>query len=109
MTRKKKGSSDEEFTRVPVDDYGNELDAGHYSDSTHFFTFDLGLSAALISVGYSLVSLDRENLRKVQFVFRRAEGLDEVVDAYWADRLDVKARRYFDATKMLKNRLYSSE
>ena len=76
-------------------------------DQSYFSTFDLGLSAALISVGFSLVSLERENLRKVQFVFRRAEGLDGVVDAYWADHLDVKARGYFDATKMLKNRLYS--
>lgn len=72
-----------------------------------FYTFDLGLSAALVSVGFSLVSLDRENLRKVQFVFRRGDGMDEVIDAYWADRLEVKARTYFDATKMLKNRLYS--
>lgn len=72
-----------------------------------FYTFDLGLSAALVSVGFSLVSLDRENLRKVQFVFRRGEEMDGLVDAYWADRLEVKARSYFDAIKMLKNRLYS--
>lgn len=78
------------------------------NDHTNFFyTFDLGLSAALISVGFSLVSLDRENLRKVQFVFRCGDGMDEVVDAYWADRLEVKSRTYFDTLKMLKNRLYS--
>jgi hypothetical protein len=77
-------------------------------DNSYFFrSFDLGLSAALISVGFSLVSLDRENLRKTQFVFRRGDGMDEVVDAYWADRLEVKARAYFDSIKMLKNRLYS--
>lgn len=83
-------------SEVPQDDHG------HF-----FYTFDLGLSAALVSVGFSLVSLDRENLRKVKFVFRRADGMDGVIDAYWADRLEVKARTYFDATKMLKNRLYS--
>lgn len=77
-------------------------------DNTHFFyTFDLGLSAALISVGFSLVSLDRANLRKTHFVFRRGDGIDEAIDAYWADRLEVKSRAYFDALKMLKNRLYS--
>ncbi len=75
--------------------------------NSFFYTFDLGLSAALVSVGFSLVSLDRGNLQKVQFVFRRADGIDAVIDAYWADRLEVKARTYFDATKMLKNRLYS--
>lgn len=76
-------------------------------NSNFFYTFDLGLSAALVSVGFSLVSLDRGNLRKVQFVFRRGDGMDDVIDTYWADRLEVKARTYFDATKMLKNRLYS--
>ena len=72
-----------------------------------FLTYDLGCSAALVSAGFSLVSLDRENLKKVQFIFRRSDGIDEFVDAYWADRLEVKARGYFDALKMLKNRLYS--
>lgn len=79
-----------------------------FEDGTNFFrSFDLGLSAALISVGFSLVSLDREDFRKVQFVFRRGDGMDDVIDAYWANRLEVKARTYFDTLKMLKNRLYS--
>ena len=94
--QKENRSSEEEYEIVPLDDSAN-----------FFYTFDLGLSAALISVGFSLVSLDRENLRKVQFVFRRGDGMDEVVDAYWADRLEVKSRTYFDTLKMLKNRLYS--
>jgi hypothetical protein len=77
-------------------------------DNEHFFyTFDLGLSAALVSVGFSLISMDRGNLRKAQFVFRRADGLDDTVAAYWSDSLEVKARTYFDSQKMLKNRLYS--
>ncbi len=86
----------EEYEVIPLDDHSN-----------FFYTFDLGLSAALISVGFSLVSLDHENLRKVQFVFRRGDGMDEVVDAYWANRLEVKARAFFDNMKMLKNRIYS--
>ena len=97
MTKKQTArSSGEEYEVVPADDHEHL-----------FYTFDLGLSAALISVGFSLVSRDRENLRKVQFVFRRGDRMDEVVDAYWADRLEVKARAYFDTLKMLKNRLYS--
>lgn len=72
-----------------------------------FYTFDLGLSAALVSTGFTLATIERANLQKSQFVFRRVEGIDETIDAYWADRLEVKARAYFDALKMLKNRLYS--
>ena len=96
MTKKNNQSSDEEYEVIPLDDHAN-----------FFYTFDLGLSAALISVGFSLISLDRENLRKVQFVFHREDGMDEVVDAYWANRLEVKARVFFDNLKMLKNRIYS--
>lgn len=72
-----------------------------------FYTFDLGLSAALVSTGFSLISLERGNLQKAQLVFRRSDGIDETIDAHWADRLEVKSRTYFDALKMLKNRLYS--
>lgn len=86
----------DEDANAPLDDHQN-----------FFYTFDLGLSAALVSVGFSLVSLDRGNLRKVQFIFRRGDGMDAVVDAYWENRLEVKARTYFDTLKMLKNRLYS--
>lgn len=97
MAKKKEiRSQGDEHEAVPSDDY-----------VAFFCTFDLGLSAALISVGFSLVSLDHGNLRKVQFIFRRGDGMDEVIDAYWADRLEVKSRTYFDTLKMLKNRLYS--
>lgn len=73
----------------------------------HWSTYDLGCSAALICAGYELLALDREDPRKALFVFKKADGIDEVVDLYWSDRLEVKARAYFDSVKMLKNRLYS--
>jgi len=96
MSRKKdKESSKEDYDVVPL------------IETEFLRSFDMGLSAALISVGFSLVSLDRENLRKVQFVFRRGDGIDETADAYWADTLQLKARTYFDTIKMLKNRLHS--
>jgi hypothetical protein len=72
-----------------------------------FYSFDLGASAALVSVGFELVSLDKSNPKKVRFVFRREPGTENVVDEYWADRLEVKARTFFDNVKMLKNRIYS--
>lgn len=85
----------------------NVAAAAPMDERVSFYTFDLGLSAALVSTGYSLATIERTNLQKSQFVFRRAEGIDDTIDAYWADRLEVKARAYFDALKMLKNRLYS--
>ena len=73
----------------------------------HFYTFDLGCAAALISAGFELISLEKTNPRKVQFILCREVGIEKVVDNYWADRLEVKARAFFDNIKMLKNRIYS--
>ena len=110
---KPNGGSNEDVRYVPLNKEGHpikEKDGEMVQPNDHtdlFCTFDLGLSSALVCVGYSLLTLNRSNLRKVQFVFRRTEELDEDVDAYWNDRLEVKARAHFDTIKMLKNRLYS--
>lgn len=72
-----------------------------------YLTYDLGCSSALVSSGFELVSLEKSNPKKVQFMFRREAGIENVVDEYWADRLEVKARSFFDNTKMIKNRIYS--
>lgn len=85
-----------EYQYVPLDDHTN-----------YFYTFDLGCSTALISTGFQLISLDKTNPKKVLFIFRREIGIENVVDKYWADRLEVKARSFFDNVKMLKNRIYS--
>lgn len=70
-------------------------------------TYDLGCSAALVSIGFELVSLAKDNPRKAQFIFRRRDDIQRAADNYWADRFDVNARTLFDNIKMLKNRLYS--
>lgn len=72
-----------------------------------FSTYDLGLSSALVTAGFPLDHLDKSDLRKVQFVFLRAEGMDEVIEAYWNHHLPVDASTYFNTVKMLKNRIYS--
>lgn len=96
MTKKLQNSQPEERQHVPLDD-----------NDGYFYTYDLGCSSALISTGFELVSLEKSNPRKVQFIFRREVGIEKVVDEYWADRLEVKARAFFDNIKMLKNRIYS--
>lgn len=72
-----------------------------------FSTFDLAASAALISKGFELISLDKSNPRKVLFIFRNQHGIKKVVEDYWADHLEVRSRTFFDNIKMLKNRIYS--
>lgn len=80
-----------------------------YDDTNFFTTYDLGATAALICSGYELMAVDKRNPSKALFVFRWDDGINETVDDYWADRLEVKARRYFDSLKAVKNKLYSSK
>lgn len=77
-------------------------------DTDNFSTYDLGCSAALISVGFELVSLNKTNPRRVLFIFQKKVGIDEKVNDYFSGKLKVSARVLFDNTKMLKNRIYSS-
>ena len=72
-----------------------------------FLTFDLGLATCLVSLGYELWNFDKTNPKKVQFIFKRANGIDMVVNDYWQDDLRINARTLFDNQKMLKNRIYS--
>lgn len=86
-----------------------QLDAQSANEDyrNYVYTYDLGAAAALISAGFKLALLDKTNPNKVQFAFEREAGIEKVMDDYWADRLEVKARSFFDNLKMLKNRLYS--
>jgi len=73
----------------------------------YWATFDLGCSAALVSKNFQLVYLNKENPKKVQFIFLKEVGIEKIINEYWANTLEVKAREFFDATKMIKSRLYS--
>lgn len=70
-------------------------------------TYDLGVSAALLCADFELLAVQRDNPRKALFVFKKEVGIDETADKYFSDRLEVKARSYFDHLKALKNKLYS--
>ncbi len=72
-----------------------------------FTTYDLGVSAALLCADFELLALDRTNPRKALFIFRRAPRIDDTANAYFADRLELNARAFFDQLKALKSRLYS--
>ena len=76
-------------------------------DSLVWTTFDLGVSTALLCAGFELLSVDKENIRKALFIFRKADDIEDVANLYFSDRLEVKARSFFDHLKALKNQLYS--
>ena len=72
-------------------------------------SYDLHCCAALLCKGFELLTMDKgADGRKSLFVFKREADIDAVVDDYWSDRLEVKARTFADTIKALKNRLYSN-
>jgi hypothetical protein len=75
--------------------------------SSTYATADLGLSAALVCLGVSLLELDRSNPRKMRFVFGDSPDIARYEADFWSDRLSVNPRAYFDNLKMLKARIYS--
>lgn len=97
MNKKLQKNSLGEFEYIPLE--GKEVMA----------VSDLGCAAALITAGFSLLTLDRENPRKVKFIFNRELGIEKVADDFWSDRLEQKSRSLWDNIKNLKNWLYSSE
>jgi len=70
-------------------------------------TYDLGVSTALLCAGFELVGIEKSNPRKALFLFKKEARIEDVANQYFADRLEVKARSYFDHLKALKNKLYS--
>lgn len=94
---KKKSLPPEEYRWIPIDD-----------PSVVFTTYDLGVSTALLCAGFKLLSVDKnDNPRKALFIFQKEDGIEDVADRYFSDRLEVKARSFFDNLKALKNQLYS--
>ncbi len=75
----------------------------------YYQTADLGLATALCCKNYILYTLDKQDPRKISFIFKRSSAILADADAYWSKDLDIKARDYFDTLRTLKNRIYSSE
>lgn len=87
---------EDDYKYIPIDDNKNFM-----------FLFDLGASVSLVTAGAELVSLEKTNPRKALFIFHRTPKNEKIVEDYWAGRLEVGARAFFDNLKATKNRLYS--
>ena len=73
----------------------------------YYQTTDLAL-AAVLSLTFPLDSVDKTNPAKAHFIYKRSEGLDQLIEAYWKQEIKVEPQLYFQSLKVLKNRLYSS-
>jgi hypothetical protein len=73
-----------------------------------FRTSDLAL-ATTISLFYPIEAIDKQNPRKAYFVFKREEGLDELIEKYWKGELRIEPKAFFNQLRVVKARLYGSE
>ena len=70
-------------------------------------TTDLNIASILTTLEYTIKRLDRENSRRIIFVFQDEFEIQNVIGNYWADALSVNPRKLFDNQKMLKTRIYN--
>lgn len=70
-----------------------------------FRTADLAL-ATVISLSYPIDAIDRQNRQKSTFIFKRQEGLDQLIEGYWRGELRIDPQRFFTQLRAVKARLY---
>ena len=68
---------------------------------------DLGLASALVTAGFEIEDINRSTDGRTSSIFQVTIPLNEAVNGYYADKLHVKARKFFDNIKMLKSRIHS--
>jgi hypothetical protein len=74
-----------------------------------YSTSDLSLSAT-ISLFIPLWAVNKDNPnQKAEFLFKREQGLDEIIENFWRGELRVDPLKYFLAIKAIKSRLYEKE
>lgn len=74
----------------------------------HYSTSDIALATTL-SLFYPLEVVDRTNPHKAQFLFKRDDQIDQLIETYWRGEIKINPQAYFAALKNLKSRLYANE
>ncbi len=74
----------------------------------YFITSDFPLGVTLLSLGFSLESISREDSRRASFYFQREESLDKTVQAFWRDDLRIEPKQFYLNQKLLKSRIFET-
>lgn len=73
----------------------------------YFTTYDLNLSAVLVSQGFTLDEIEKSGSGKSLFYFKKSTKLLNTIDRYWKNQLQISPQILFSSLKSIKNRLYS--
>jgi len=77
-------------------------------DQNYYQTSDLSLCTT-ISLFFPIETIDRSNIRKAVFVFRKTPELEKLVDQYFRNEIKVSPQVYFNQLRVVKARLYANE
>jgi len=91
------GQKQDELVYIPLNDTEN-----------YFYSTDLGLIASLISIGFQLISIDKEHPSKALFIIKKEYNIEERINEYFSGQLLVPARVLFENIKRLKSMIYIS-
>ena len=78
----------------------------NYSDKKLFPTSDISLSAFLC-LRYPIKSINRQNAKRILFVFEKDKNFDSYVEGYWSGSIKVQPLQFYQSLKMLKGRIYN--
>jgi hypothetical protein len=78
-----------------------------YLEPNDFYsTTDFAVAVSLIYFGFKLEALEKNQLdERVTFQFARSDGLDQTLQAFWQDTLQVTPKRWHALSRELKSRI----
>lgn len=76
-------------------------------NSNYYETSDLALATTL-SLFHPIESMDRTDVRRTLFAFKRTSELENTIEAYWKCELKIDPQTFFSQLKMIKTRLYET-
>jgi len=72
----------------------------------YYTSSDLGCCSSLLASGFKLLGIEKSDPRRAFFCFERSAALEQAVNDYWSDNMQVNARDLVDSIKKLKERIY---
>jgi hypothetical protein len=80
---------------IPLDDYTN-----------YYYTNDIDVASMLVCKGYNLKDVVAISHNKATFVFKNHTAINDAVDGFWSNRIEVRPLEFANARKNLKSRIY---
>jgi len=77
-------------------------------NENYYQTSDLSLTTT-ISLFFPIEKIDRSNIRKAIFIFRKTPELEKLIDQYFRNEIKISPQVYFNQLRVVKARLYANE